>query len=64
MSSNRNQMLAPVRAENGFTLNDVMRIASEYKDKRFKVLSDVFHQTSSESGTVGEPLERRVKKMR
>lgn len=61
MSSNRNFTCTPSRSDNGYSRDDVMRIASDYKNKRIKLISEAAKLSGKGPGVIGEVVSTRVK---
>ena len=64
MSSNRNFICTPSRPANGYTRDDVMRIATDYKNKRIQLISETVKLGVQETGVIGEVVSKRVKMKR
>ncbi|MBF7997466.1 hypothetical protein [Rahnella laticis] len=62
MSSNRNTTCEIQRTTNGYSRDDVMRIASEYKNKRIKVISEAAKLGGKGVGEIGEVVLPKIKK--
>ncbi|CAH0133516.1 MULTISPECIES: hypothetical protein [Rahnella] len=62
MSSNRNFTSTSERPKNGYSRDDVLRIASDYKNMRIKLISEAAKLCGKEVGEIGEVVSPRTKK--